>query len=505
MREWWRRSVHGPNHKWWALVTVALGTFMATLDSSIVNISLPTILTHFRSDLATIQWVVLAYLLTVTSLLLTFGRLADIWGRKKVYTLGFGIFTVGSLASGLSPTPAALIVARIVQAIGAAMIQANGLAITSAVFPGPERGRALGINGTVVATGTTLGPAIGGVLVGAFGWQSIFFVNLPVGLVGIAMAVAILEEGRISTRREGASARFDPLGALLVSVGLITLLLALNRGAAVGWRSGQILGFFAIAVASFVAFIVVERRVVAPILDLALFRLRAFATGSLAALCSFLAISTNAFLMPFFLQLVLGFSPARAGLLLIPTSLTLAIVSPLSGSLSDRLGARTLSSIGLGISAVALFLLGGLSADAHYAEVLFRLILLGIGIGIFNSPNTAAVFGSVPRDRYGTVGGFLSMVRNTGQVVGVAIAGALLVAAITPVVGAAGLDALRTGAEGGATGGPLLGAFMQGFRRAFTLSAALAACGAVISLLRGPRAAVSEATPVVAAAKAEAD
>lgn len=486
-------------------MTVALGTFMATLDSSIVNISLPTILTHFRSDLATIQWVVLAYLLTVTSLLLTFGRLADIWGRKKVYTLGFGIFTVGSLASGLSPTPAALIVARIVQAIGAAMIQANGLAITSAVFPGPERGRALGINGTVVATGTTLGPAIGGVLVGAFGWQSIFFVNLPVGLVGIAMAVAILEEGRISTRREGASARFDPLGALLVSVGLITLLLALNRGAAVGWRSGQILGFFAIAVASFVAFIVVERRVVAPILDLALFRLRAFATGSLAALCSFLAISTNAFLMPFFLQLVLGFSPARAGLLLIPTSLTLAIVSPLSGSLSDRLGARTLSSIGLGISAVALFLLGGLSADAHYAEVLFRLILLGIGIGIFNSPNTAAVFGSVPRDRYGTVGGFLSMVRNTGQVVGVAIAGALLVAAITPVVGAAGLDALRTGAEGGATGGPLLGAFMQGFRRAFTLSAALAACGAVISLLRGPRAAVSEATPVVAAAKAEAD
>lgn len=500
-----RAYTSGPNHKWWALVTVALGTFMATLDSSIVNISLPSLLSYFRSDLATIQWVVLAYLLTITSLLLTFGRLADIWGRKKVYTIGFGIFTAGSLACGLSPTPAHLIGARITQAIGAAMLQANGLAITNAVFPNQERGRALGINGTVVATGTTLGPTIGGLLVGAFGWQSIFFVNIPVGIIGIAMAVAILEEGRISTRREGAAARFDPLGAILISIALVTLLLGLNRGDEVGWRSGQILGLFAVAIVCFAAFIAVERRVVAPILDLALFKVRAFATGSLAALCSFLAISGNAFLMPFFLQLVLGFSPARAGLLLTPTSLTLAVVAPLSGYLSDRFGARTLSSLGLAISAVALFLLSRLTAGAHYTNVLFRLILLGIGTGIFNSPNTSAVFGSVPRDRYGVAGGFLSMVRNTGQVVGVAIAGALLVAAIAPLVGEAGLDALRTGDNGGATTGPLLNAFMQGFQHAFLLSSVLAVCGAVVSLLRGPRAIGGGAAlaPAAAASKGE--
>jgi EmrB/QacA subfamily drug resistance transporter len=498
MREWWQRSAHGPNHKWWALVTVAIGTFMATLDSSIVNISLPAILSHFRSDLATIQWVVLAYLLTITSLLLTFGRLSDIWGRKKVYTIGFGIFTIGSLACGLAPSPAYLIAARVVQAVGAAMTQANGLAITNAVFPGKERGRALGINGTVVATGTTLGPALGGVLVGAFGWQSIFFVNLPVGLLGIVLALAILEEERISTRREGAAAKFDPLGAILVSVGLVTLLLALNRGDQVGWLSAQIIGLFAVAAVSLAAFIYVERRVVAPILDLALFRVRAFATGSLAALCSFLAISANAFLMPFFLQLVLGFSPARAGLLLTPTSLTLAIVAPLSGWLSDRFGARILSSVGLGISAVALLFLSQLTAQAHYADVLLRLILLGVGIGIFNSPNTAAVFSSVPRDRYGVAGGFLSMVRNTGQVVGVAIAGALLIAAIAPVVGNAGLDGLRTGAEGGGANGPLLGAFMEGFRHAFIFSAVLAAFGAVISLLRGQPPAADSPAPVAA-------
>ena len=494
-----QRAIQGPNHKWWALVTVALGTFMATLDSSIVNISLPAILTYFHSDLATIQWVVLAYLLAITSLLLTFGRLADIWGRKKVYTIGFGVFTLGSLACGLAPTPTFLIAARVAQAVGAAMLQANGLAITNAVFPGKERGRALGINGTVVATGTTLGPTIGGVLVGVFGWQSIFFVNLPVGLVGIGLAMLVLQEERISTRREGAAARFDPLGAILISIALIALLLGLNRGDVARWGSPQILGLFATAIICFGAFIYVERRVVAPILDLTLFRIRAFATGNIAALCSFLAISTNAFLMPFFLQLVLGFSPAQAGLLLTPTSLTLAVVAPLSGWLSDRLGARLLSSLGLAISALALLSLSFLTAGAHYSDVLFRLILLGVGIGIFNPPNSSAIFSSVPRDRYGVVGGFLSMVRNSGQVVGVAIAGALIVAAIAPVVGEAGLDALRSGAGGGSSNA-LLNAFMQGFRHAFILSAILAAFGAVVSVLRGPSAAPTPAVPVTPAA-----
>ena len=264
-----------------------------------------------------------------------------------------------------------------------------------------------------------------------------------------------------------------------------------------GWGSPQILGLFAVAVACFGAFVYVERRVVAPILDLALFRIRAFATGSVAALCSFLAIAANAFLMPFFLQLVLGFSPAQAGLLLTPTSLTLAVVSPLSGWLSDRLGARVLSSLGLAISALALLWLSFLTAGAHYIDVLFRLILLGVGTGIFNSPNSSAIFSSVPRDRYGVVGGFLSMVRNSGQVVGVAIAGALIVAAISPVVGAAGLDGLRAGAGGGSSNA-LLNAFMQGFRHAFLFSAALASCGAVISLLRGPQPAAAPVAPAAA-------
>ncbi len=481
----WQASIRGENHKWWALVTVAIGTFASTLDSGIVNISLPSLLSYFRSDLATIQWVVLAYLLTITALLLPFGRAADIWGRKKIYTLGFAIFTIGSLISSMAPSPAYLIGSRVMQAVGSAMIQANGLAITNAVFPSHERGRALGINGTVVAAGITLGPAVGGALIDAFGWRSIFFISVPVGIFGIIMAFAVLEEHRISTRREGASNRFDWVGTILVALGLSTLLLGLNRGERAGWGSTQIVGLFAVAVVSLLAFVLVERRVVAPLLDLQLFRVRAFATGSLAALCSFLAIAANSFLMPFYLQLALGYSPAQAGLLLTPTSLMLALLAPISGSLADRFGARLLSSAGLIISAIALFLLSQLTAASHYTDVLLRLILLGVGIGVFNPPNSAAVFGSVPRERYGVAGGFLSMMRNAGQVIGVAIAGALVISAIAPVVGSGGLEALRQSAASGASVGPLLDAFTTGLRHAFTFSAILAACGAVISLFRG--------------------
>lgn len=486
-----RGLVRGEHHRWWALGTVALGTFMSTLDASIVNVSLPVILRSLRSDLATIQWVVLAYLLTITALLLTFGRLADIRGRKKVYTLGFVVFTLGSFSCALSGSVHLLIASRVVQAVGAAMIQANSLAITSAVFPEEQRGRALGIQGTVVATGTTLGPTIGGLLSGSLGWRANFLVNLPVGAIGIALALLVLEERRISVRREGAAARFDPAGAGLAATTLVTLMLALNRGARIGWGSPAILALFAVAAAGFAGFLATERRVAAPLISLALFRIRSFATGSSAAFLSFLAISANNFLMPFYLQLALGFSPARAGLLLTPTSLTLAVVAPLSGWLSERLGARILSSAGLSISSVALFLLSRLGAGAHYADVLGRLVLLGIGIGLFNSPNNSAVFASVPRAQYGVVGGFLSMVRNSGQAIGQTIAGAVVVSAIAPVVGGGGLDALRTGVGGDS--GPLLAAFITGLQRAYLLAAFLAACGAIISILRGPRPAVAPA------------
>jgi EmrB/QacA subfamily drug resistance transporter len=484
--------VRGDNHRWWALSTVAIGTFMSTLDSSIVNVALPVILRDLHTDLATIQWVVLAYLLTITALLLTFGRLADIWGRKRVYIIGFGVFTLGSLCCALAGSSGQLIAARILQAAGGAMVQANGLAITSSVFSEKQRGRALGIQGTVVATGTTLGPSIGGLLTGTFGWQSIFLVNLPVGIFGIGLAMLVLEESRITTRRP-ETGKFDPLGALLAAVALVTLILALNRGAETGWSSPAILALFAIAAVSLITFLITETRVAAPLISLGLFRIRSFATGTSAAFLSFLATSAHVFLMPFYLQLVLDFPPEKAGLLLTPTSLTLAVIAPISGYLSDRLGARILSSIGLSISCIALFFLSRLTTTMHYLDVLWRLILLGFGMGLFNSPNSSAVFSSVPRTQYGVVGGFLSMVRNSGQAVGQAIAGAIVVSAIAPVVGSGGLDALRASVSSGIDTTPLLHAFLTGLQHAYLLSAFLAACGAILSLLRGRRPATVQA------------
>jgi EmrB/QacA subfamily drug resistance transporter len=493
MFERMREVVRGDNHRWWALSTVAIGTFMSTLDSSIVNVALPVILRDFRTDLATIQWVVLAYLLTITALLLTFGRLADISGRKRVYTLGFGVFTLGSVCCALAGSPGQLIAARILQAVGGAMVQANGLAITSSVFPDEQRGRALGIQGTVVATGTTFGPTLGGLLTGTLGWQSIFLVNLPVGIFGIGLALLVLDERRITTRRPGAG-KFDPLGALLAAVTLVSLILALNRGDEAGWSSPPILALLTVAALGLVGFLITEARVAAPLISLALFRIRSFSAGSGAAFLSFLAIAGHTFLMPFFLQLLLGFSPQKAGLLLTPTSLTLAVVAPVSGYLSDRLGARILSSLGLSISCLALFLISRLTTDAHYLDVLSRLILLGFGMGLFNSPNSSAVFSSVPRTHYGVVGGFLSMVRNSGQAVGQAIAGAVVVGAIAPVVGSGGLDALRNSVGSGIDAAPLLHAFLAGFRHAYLLSAILAALGAALSLMRGRRIATTQVT-----------
>ncbi|HEX5503443.1 MAG TPA: MFS transporter [Thermomicrobiales bacterium] len=480
------RSIKGPNHKWWALVTVAIGTFMSCLDASIVNISLPAILAYFKSDLATIEWVVLAYLLAITALLLTVGRLADLLGRKRVYTVGFAVFTLGSLLCGLAASPLQLILARVFQAIGAAMLQANGMAITGAVFPAEERGRALGINGTVVATGFIVGPTIGGFLVSSFGWRSIFLVNVPIGVVGILMALLVLDERRISFQRQGQRQRFDLPGALVVSLALIALLFGLDQGQARGWTSPPILGLLAFAAAAFAAFVAVEARAEAPLMSLAFFRIRAFSAGTLAAFLSFLATSANSFLMPFFLELVMGYDPLKAGLLLMPTPIALAVIAPFSGWLSDRFGARILSSVGMGVTAVALVLLALLTPQASYTDVVLRLVLLGIGSGIFNSPNSSAVLGSIPRAHYGVASGFLSMVRNSGQVIGVALSGALLVGAVAPVVGAAGLGALQH-ATSPALRDALVDAFMSGFSLAFYISAALAAFGMFSSFSRGKR------------------
>ncbi|MHB8991163.1 MAG: MFS transporter [Chloroflexota bacterium] len=472
-----------PGHKWWVLAIIGIGILMSTLDISIVNIALPTILTSFQTDLVALQWVVEAYLLAITVLLLPFGRLSDMVGRKKVYTAGFLVFTAGSGLCGISESVEQLILFRVLQAVGAAMITANGFAIVTAVFPPRLRGTALGINGTVVAAGLTLGPTIGGLLIYSLGWRWIFLVNLPIGLIGTAAAQMILREEHLTDRPADAP-RFDIPGAVTSALALTALLMALTLGPEIGWDSPFILASAALFVAFSVAFLAIETRVGHPIVDLALFHRRTFTAGNLAGLLAFLAISANAFLMPFFLQLVLGYSPLRAGLVMTATPLVMAVVAPISGWLSDRLGARLLSSTGLAINALALLMLGTLTVESSEGDVLRWLVLLGVGQGMFQSPNNSSVMGDVPRDRLGIGSGLLSMMRNVGSVVGVAISASFLLSSLSALHGRASLGELQLG---GQIAPETLDAFVVGLHQAYRAAALFAVLGVVSSLVRGSR------------------
>lgn len=484
-----RIDFHNNSHYWWVLGTVSIGIFMATLDASIVNISLPTIMADFRASLAVSEWIVLSYLLVITGLLLPFGRLADMTGRKKIYRLGFILFSLGSGLCALSLNPAQLIFFRGLQAVGAAMLMSNGFAIITAVFPPEKRGRALGIVGTVVATGFTVGPSLGGFLVTAFGWRSIFYINVPIGLVGIIMTTYIINEQLVSPTL-GQKKSFDFPGAAMIIIGLSALLLGLTTGQTGRWGTPVVIFELGLAASTLVLLPIWEARTAQPLIDLKLFNNRLFSFGNLAGFLSFLAISTNAFLMPFFLQLALGYSPLDAGLLMTPTALAIAIVAPISGWLSDRMDVRILSTFGLVINSGALFWLSMLTAQSGYHDVLIRLILLGIGHGFFQSPNNSSVMGSVPRESLGIAGGFLSMMRNIGQVVGIAMAGSILAGTMVNVTGHASFHALHA-AGSAAQRAPVLAAFMRGMFHVYLVAALICFLGIWTSLVRGKSASLT--------------
>jgi EmrB/QacA subfamily drug resistance transporter len=452
--------------KWLVLFAVAMAIFLGTVDGSIVNVALPTLVDEFDTSFGVVQWVVLAYNLTQATLVLGIGRLGDMIGKKMIFTAGFAVFTVGSMLAGLSPNVAALIGFRVLQAVGAAMIFALGFAITAEAFPPSERGKALGINGTMVSLGIITGPIIGGLILEAADWRWIFYVNLPIGIIGTITAWRFVPH-----TRPGGGRRFDFLGAFLFLISLLSLLLGLTWGQTRGFTDSIILILFAIAIATMAAFISVERRVAEPMVDLEIFSNPDVTVNLITGFISFVALSGMLVLLPFYLSDVLGYGPRSVGLLLGAVPVSLGIVAPFSGSLSDRIGWRPVTVTGLAILTAG-FTFAAFALTTQTTAIVFIAVglVIGVGMGVFQSPNNSAILGAVPSHRLGITSGMLTINRLTGFIAGVAVIGTIWATRTVSYAGGGTADDAPAAAQA------------SGLSDTLTLTAALVACALVLGV-----------------------
>jgi EmrB/QacA subfamily drug resistance transporter len=455
------------------LAIVGVGVFMCTLDSSIVSVSLPAIAEHFGVPVsAQIEWVIIAYLVIIAATLLTFGRLSDRIGRRRIWIVGLIVFTIGSAASGLAPTLWLLVLARVLQGVGASMLMAVSPAMLVSAFPANERGRALGLNSMVVAFGITAGPALGGAITASTSWRWIFYINLPIGIAGVIATWFVLPSDDHHERQ-----RFDRLGALLLGLALAALTTGLSVGNEVGWHSPLVLGLGGLCVVASAAFVFQERRHEMPLLDRSLFQNRLFEWATISLVLSFVAAFAVSFILPIYYQQLRGFGMLKTGLSLTAFPLVIAAVAPVSGRIADRIGTRWLSATGMAILSVGLFLLSRIDHSTSIFGTIWPQLIAAFGMAMFQAPNNSAIMGSAPRDRQGAAAGMLATGRTTGQSLSVAIAGAVF----GSLGGAAaGRELLRHPNEP-----QLVATFLHGFRWALIACALIAAVAIVTSLMRG--------------------
>lgn len=402
--------------KWVILVITSVSTFMATLDSSIVNIALPDMSNELHVTIGSIQWVVTSYLLTISLLLLIWGKLSDLYGKKFIFSSGFLVFAIGSALCGFSHTLPMLVVSRIIQAVGASAMMSLSQGIVTGVFPARERGRALGFVGTMVALGSLTGPSLGGILVHAFNWQSVFYINIPIGVIGCVLSFLIIPE--IFETQDDKY--FDVKGAVFFSLSLLFLFLGLlfvQEDAIPVWT---LIPSVLLAAAAMFIFILIEKKSRNPLISLKLFRVHEFSFGLSAAYLSFIAINSILLFMPFYLQNLLGYSALKSGIIISVYPLTTAFVAPLSGWLSDKITYRPLTITGMSVSTVSLLFLSTLNKNSPLWEIVLLMITVGAGIATFQSPNNSSVMGSVERKQLGIAGGINALFRNLGMVSGTA-------------------------------------------------------------------------------------
>ena len=472
------RHIVNPAHesyRWWVLVVTSIGALMASLTSGTLIIALPDILRDLHTDIFSLLWIVVGYTLVATVLVLNAGRFADMVGRARSYTLGFVIFTLASILCALAPDAKQLILWRLVQGVGGALLMANATALVTDAFPRHELGKALGINAMVIGAGAILGPIVGGWLT-QFGWRTIFWFNVPIGIAGIVAAGLILVE----QVRHDKKVEIDWVGSVLYFVGLMGLMMALAFGGVYGWTTWWVVGGFVAFVVAAPVFLWVEAHHHAPLLDLSLFRDRLFAMGNLAGFLNAIARNGVLFLLVFYLQGARGETPVTAGIMLAPLAIGLIVLSPISGILADRYGSRALATAGMVITGLGLAGLMTLGVDTPYWQLALWQLVVGAGSGIFNSPNTSAVMGVVPPNKRGVGAGTRMMLMQSGFVVSIALAIGLVTSSMDPKV----LVAIFSGTQIGGQGISLV-PFMNALHLAFGAGVVASALGAVASLMRG--------------------
>ena len=410
------------NRKWVTLAAVSFGLFMIMLDNTVVNVALPTMEKDLHVTLASLEWVVIAYALTFAALLITGGKLADLYGRRRIFVVGLAVFTLSSLACGMAPNAGFLIGARAVQGVGAALMNPATLSIITATFPPRQRGQAIGIWAGVSALALAIGPLAGGLIVDNIGWNWIFFINVPVGVLGIVVSQFFITESRDTSHEQSV----DFPGLVTSAGALFALSYALIEGNQRGWSSAEILGLLAAAAVLLVAFLVLESRQRLPMLDLSLFRISSFVGANVVALLVSLGMFGVFFFISLYVQNILGYSPTKAGAVFLPMTILIILIAPVAGKLSDRIGGRWLMGGGMTLLGISLLFYQRLGLHSNFWTLLPSLVLGGIGMALTMSPMTSVAMGSVPVDKAGVGSGVLNSFRQMGGSLGIAVMGAIL-------------------------------------------------------------------------------
>jgi len=444
------------NRKWLTLAAVSFGLFMIMLDNTVVNVALPSIQRDLGTDLSELQWIVTGYALTFAALMLVGGKVADAYGRRLVFVIGIVVFTIASLFCGLADSGETLIAARVLQGVGAALMNPATLSIIAATFPPHQRGTAIGIWAGVSALALAIGPLAGGLITDHLDWSWIFFVNVPVGILGVLASFLLIDESRDETH-----VRLDLPGLVTSAVGLFALTYGLIEANTYGWGSARILGSFVLAAVTLVAFVVLERRQRDPMLPLELFRSGTYAGANLVVLLVALAMFGVFFFVSLYMQNVLGYSAVQAGAAFLPMTILIILVAPIAGKTSDHIGSRGLMTAGMILIAVQLVLFSRLTADASFWNLLPALLIGGAGMALTMTPSAAAATRSVPVDKAGVGSAVLNSARQVGGTMGVAIIGAIVAA------------------EAG--GERTVDAFMRGFESALLVAAGIATVGAIVA------------------------